>query len=112
MKRKGLISLLLFAVAVGSAATREELLSMVDSAYHEAVSGRLQQAVAVNMDGLAQTPADSAALRCEFYSCLLYCYHRLGDYTEALRYGELCLQYDEQHGMPEDLSASLILLKK
>ena len=52
MKRKGLISLLLFAVAVGSAATREELLSMVDSAYHEAVSGRLQQAVAVNMDGL------------------------------------------------------------
>lgn len=98
---------MLFAVAVSSAATREELLNMVDSAYATAIDGRIAEAISINRDGLAQTPEDSVALQCEFYSCLLYCYHRLGDYTEALRYGELCLQYDEQHGTQEDLSASL-----
>ena len=59
------------------------------------------------MDALALVPMDSMGWKCEFYSCLLYCYHRLGDYTEALRYGELCLQYDEQHGTQYDLSVSL-----
>ena len=98
---------MLFAVAVSSAATREELLNMVDSAYAAAIDGRIAEAISINRDGLAQTPEDSVALQCEFYSCLLYCYHRLGDYQEALRYGELCLLYDEQHGTQEDLSASL-----
>ena len=98
---------MLFAVAVSSAATREELLNMVDSAYTAAMDGRIAEAISINRDGLAQTPEDSVALQCEFYSCLLYCYHRLGDYQEALRYGELCLQYDEQHGTQEDLSVSL-----
>ena len=98
---------MLFAVAVSSAATREELLNMVDSAYAAAMDGRIAEAISINRDGLAQTPEDSVALQCEFYSCLLYCYHRLGDYQEALRYGELCLLYDEQHGTQEDLSASL-----
>ena len=46
-------------------------------------------------------------LRCEFYSCLLYCYHRLGDYEQALRYGELCLEYDERQDDKSNLSASL-----
>ena len=107
MKKNLLISLLLFAVAVSSAATREELLNMVDSAYAAAIDGRIAEAISINRDGLAQTPEDSVALQCEFYSCLLYCYHRLGDYQEALRYGELCLLYDEQHGTQEDLSVSL-----
>ena len=98
---------MLFAVAVSSAATREELLNMVDSAYAAAMDGRIAEAISINRDGLAQTPEDSMALQCEFYSCLLYCYHRLGDYQEALRYGELCLQYDEQYGTQEDLSVSL-----
>ena len=98
---------MLFAVAVSSAATREELLNLVDSAYAAAMDGRIAEAISINRDGLAQTPEDSVALQCEFYSCLLYCYHRLGDYQEALRYGELCLLYDEQHGTQEDLSASL-----
>ena len=98
---------MLFAVAVSSAATREELLNMVDSAYAAAIDGRIAEAISINRDGLAQTPEDSVALQCEFYSCLLYCYHRLGDYQEALRYGELCLLYDEQHGTQEDLSVSL-----
>ncbi len=98
---------MLFAVAVSSAATREELLNLVDSAYAVAMDGRIAEAISINRDGLAQTPEDSVALQCEFYSCLLYCYHRLGDYQEALRYGELCLLYDEQHGTQEDLSASL-----
>ena len=47
------------------------------------------------------------AIRCEFYSCLLYCYHRLGDYQQALYYGELCLAFDEQQGDPANISASL-----
>ena len=98
---------MLFAVAVSSAATREELLNMVDSAYATAMDGHIAEAISINRDGLAQTPEDSVALQCEFYSCLLYCYHRLGDYQEALRYGELCLLYDEQHGTQEDLSVSL-----
>lgn len=89
------------------AVTREEALAYVDSAYNEAVAGHLQQAVAANLDGLALVPTDSLAIRCEFYSCLLYCYHRLGDYEQALRYGELCLDYDERQGTQADLSASL-----
>lgn len=89
------------------AMTREEVDALVDSAYNAAMAGQLEQAISINMDALALVPMDSMGWKCEFYSCLLYCYHRLGDYTEALRYGELCLQYDEQHGTQEDLSASL-----
>lgn len=79
----------------------------VDSAYNAAMSGHIPEAICINEDGLALVPEDSAALRCEFYSCLLFCYHRLGDYSRALEYGELCLHYDEQYGEPADLSASL-----
>ena len=79
----------------------------VDSAYSLAVSGHLQEAVALNYEALEAVPEDSVATRCEFYSCLLYCFHRLGDYEQALRYGEMCLLYDEEHGTKADLSASL-----
>lgn len=93
--------------AWAKAQTSDELLLMVDSAYAEAMAGHLQEAIAINEEGLALVPADSLGLKCEFYSCLLYCYHRLGDYEQALRYGELCLNYDERFGAPSDLSASL-----
>ena len=83
------------------------LLQLVDSAYNVAMRGELQQAIRINNDGLALTPADSTELRCEFYSCLLYCYHRLGDYEKALYYGELCLNYDESTGDKANISASL-----
>ena len=63
--------------------------------------------MALNYEALEAVPEDSVATRCEFYSCLLYCFHRLGDYEQALRYGEMCLLYDEQHGTKADLSASL-----
>lgn len=90
-----------------SAQTSEELLRRVDSAYAEAMAGRLPEAVRINEEGLALVPADSMGLKCEFYSCLLYCYHRLGDYEQALHYGELCLNYDEAQGDKSNLSASL-----
>ncbi len=89
------------------AMTREEAFAMVDSAYVLAMSGNIQQAIALNNDGLAEVPEDSMAIRCEFYSCLLYCYHRLGDYQQALYYGEECLAFDEQDGDPANISASL-----
>ena len=89
------------------AQSSEALLLMVDSAYAEAMAGHLPEAIQINEQGLALVPADSVGLQCEFYSCLLYCYHRLGDYEQALHYGELCLSYDEVHGNPSDLSASL-----
>lgn len=79
----------------------------VDSAYSLAMQGHLQEAVALNYEALENIPEDSVSTRCEFYSCLLYCFHRLGDYEQALRYGELCLLYDEEHGTQGDLSASL-----
>ena len=107
MKKILTIWIAFLSVMAVSAMTREEVDAQVDSAYHAAMAGQLEQAISINMDALALVPMDSMGWKCEFYSCLLYCYHRLGDYTEALRYGELCLQYDEQHGMPEDLSASL-----
>jgi DNA-binding CsgD family transcriptional regulator len=86
---------------------REQSLALVDSAYALAMSGEYARAVAVNEDGLAALPEDSLDLRCEFWSCLLYCYHRLGDYERALAYGELCLDFDERQGDPVNLSASL-----
>lgn len=86
---------------------REEAYTMVDSAYALAMSGNIQQAIAVNNDGLSAVPEDSMAIRCEYYSCLLYCYHRLGDYQQALYYGEACLAFDEQDGDPANISASL-----
>lgn len=98
------ISLSVMAV---SAMTREEVDTRVDSAYNAAMAGQIEQAISINMDGLALVPEDSMSWRCEFYSCLLYCYHRLGDYQQALFYGEECLNYDEQFGEPQDLSASL-----
>ena len=98
---------MLLVAAWAKAQTSDELLLMVDSAYAEAMAGHLQEAIAINEEGLALVPADSLGLKCEFYSCLLYCYHRLGDYEQALRYGELCLNYDERFGAPSDLSASL-----
>lgn len=99
--------LAIFSVMAVHAVTREEVDVYVDSAYNAAMSGHLAEAIRINEDGLALVPDDSLALRCEFYSCLLYCYHRLGDYEQALKYGEMCLQYDEEQGTPEDLSASL-----
>lgn len=100
------ISLALEIPAQGQSVSADPML-YVDSAYSLAVSGHLQEAVALNYEALDAVPEDSVATRCEFYSCLLYCYHRLGDYEQALHYGELCLLYDEQHGTKEDLSASL-----
>ena len=87
--------------------TREEAFAVVDSAYALAMSGDIQQAIALNNDGLSAVPEDSMDIRCEFYSCLLYCYHRLGDYQQALSYGEACLAFDEQQGDPANISASL-----
>ena len=107
LKKYMFIVLALLSVVTASATMREEAYLMVDSAYALAMSGDVQRAVAINNDALSSVPEDSMDIRCEFYSCLLYCYHRLGEYEEALRYGELCLQYDEQSGTPEDLSASL-----
>ncbi len=97
----------MLASGLGRAQSGEELLQLVDSAYAEAMEGHLQEAIRINEDGLALVPPDSVGLQCEFYSCLLFCYHRLGDYEQALRYGELCLSYDEVHGDPSDISASL-----
>lgn len=102
-----LFSALFLTVGIHAALLREQCETLLDSAYYEAMAGRMQQAVAINLDGLQLVPDDSVALRCEFYSCLLYCYHRLGDYEQALHYGELCLEYDSQYGTQEDLSASL-----
>ena len=97
----------LFLSAFAVSAQNDGLIRLVDSAYSEAMSGRIAEAIRINEDGLAITPADSLELQCEFYSCLLYCYHRLGDYEKALYYGELCLDYDEAQGDPANISVSL-----
>ena len=97
----------LLITASGKAQTVDELMQLVDSAYSEAMNGRIPEAIRINEEGLAQVPADSLELQCEFYSCLLYCYHRLGDYEKALHYGELCLSYDESQGDPANISVSL-----
>ena len=97
----------LLITASGKAQTGDELMQLVDSAYSEAMHGRIPEAIRINEDGLALVPADSLELQCEFYSCLLYCYHRLGDYEKALYYGELCLSYDESQGDPANISVSL-----
>ena len=107
MKRIVIIGILIASVSSLRADLREQSLALVDSAYSLAVSGEYARAISLNEDGLNAVPEDSTALRCEFYSCLLYCYHRLGDYERALVYGERCLAYDEQQGTPQDLSASL-----
>lgn len=108
MWRKALVFILLiFATSAAQAQTSDELLQLVDSAYNEAMAGHLPEAIRINEEGLALVPPDSLGLQCEFYSCLLYCYHRLGDYEQALHYGELCLTYDEAQGEKSDLSASL-----
>ena len=107
LKRFILIVFAFFSVMATPAMTREEAFAMVDSAYALAMSGNIQQAIAVNNDGLSAVPEDSMDIRCEFYSCLLYCYHRLGDYQQALYYGEACLAFDEQDGDPSNISASL-----
>lgn len=93
--------------ASGKAQTGDELMQLVDSAYAEAMHGRIPEAIRINEVGLTLVPADSLELQCEFYSCLLYCYHRLGDYEKALYYGELCLSYDEAQGAPANISVSL-----
>ena len=97
----------LLITASGKAQTVDELMQLVDSAYSEAMHGRIPEAIRINEDGLALVPVDSLELQCEFYSCLLYCYHRLGDYEKALHYGELCLSYDESQGDPANISVSL-----
>ena len=106
MKKIFVVISLVFSVVVASA-ENDELMQLVDSAYSEAMHGRIPEAIRINEDGLALVPADSLELQCEFYSCLLYCYHRLGDYEKALHYGELCLSYDESQGDPANISVSL-----
>ena len=106
MKKLFLFIVLIFSVTIASA-QNDDLIQLVDSAYAEAMSGRIPEAIRINEDGLALVPADSLELQCEFYSCLLYCYHRLGDYEKALHYGELCLSYDESQGDPANISVSL-----
>lgn len=103
----GLTFSLALALPAWGQSVSDDPMLYVDSAYTLAMSGRLQEAVALNYEALEAVPEDSASTRCEFYSCLLYCFHRLGDYEQALRYGEMCLLYDEQHGTKADLSASL-----
>lgn len=106
MKNLYILILLVFSVSVANAQS-DDFIHLVDSAYAEAMSGRIPEAIRINENGLARVPADSLELQCEFYSCLLYCYHRLGDYEKALYYGELCLSYDEMQGDPANISVSL-----
>ena len=92
IRRNSLIALtfsLALAVPVQGKNVLPPPMECVDSAYSLAMSGHLQEALALGYEALETVPEDSAALRCEFYSCLLYCYHRLGDYEQALHYGEL-----------------------
>ena len=103
----GLIFSLALALPAQGQNVSDDPMLYVDSAYALAVAGHLQEAVALNLEALEAIPDDSLSTRCEFYSCLLYCYHRLGDYEQALHYGEMCLLYDEEQGTKEDLSASL-----
>lgn len=105
--KKAVVFIAVLLVLGAKAQTSDELLQWVDSAYAEAMAGHLPEAIQINEEGLALVPTDSVGLQCEFYSCLLFCYHRLGDYEKALHYGEMCLSYDEVHGDPSDLSASL-----
>lgn len=105
--RKLLTILCLLVALATSAQSSDDLLLLVDSAYAEAMAGRLPEAIRINEEGLSLVPPDSVGLQCEFYSCLLFCYHRLGDYEQALHYGELCLSYDEVQGDKSNLSASL-----
>ena len=98
----GLIFSLALALPAQGQNVSDDPMLYVDSAYTLAMSGHLQEAVALNHEALEAVPEDSASTRCEFYSCLLYCFHRLGDYEQALRYGEMCLLYDEQHGTKAD----------
>lgn len=107
MRKAFLFAGLLLTMMMASAQSSDELFQLVDSAYAEAMAGHIPEAIRINEEGLALVPADSVGLQCEFYSCLLFCYHRLGDYEQASYYGELCLSYDEVHGDPSDLSASL-----
>lgn len=107
MKKLFLLTIALCSVLPAMCLTRAEVETLVDSAYTLALGGAYAPAVGINEEGLRALPEDSVALRCEFYSCLLYCYHRLGDYEQALRYGELCLDFDEQQGDSANLSASL-----
>lgn len=108
MLRKAILfGALLLLSKLSVAQSSEGLLHLVDSAYSEAMAGHLPEAIHINEDGLALVPTDSIGLQCEFYSCLLFCYHRLGDYEQALHYGELCLSYDEAQGDKSNLSASL-----
>ena len=107
LKKLLIIVCAFFSVMATAAMTREEAFAVVDSAYALAMAGDIQQAIALNNDGLAAVPEDSMDIRCEFYSCLLYCYHRLGDYQQALYYGEACLAFDEQDGDAANISASL-----
>lgn len=107
MKRIVLAIAIVISLTTVQGQSSDELLSLVDSAYNEALACHLPEAIRINEEGLALVPTDSLALQCEFYSCLLYCYHRLGDYEQALHYGELCLTYDEAQGTKSDLSASL-----
>ena len=62
-------------VVVGTARAdlRSESMALVDSAYAQAMEGNLPQALLINNEGLQAVPEDSTAIRCEFYSCLLYC---------------------------------------
>lgn len=104
----GLCLVGLLCARTGYAETlREQCETLVDSAYNEAFTGHIPEAICINEDGLTLLPEDSMDLRCEFYSCLLYCYHRLGDYQQALYYGEACLSFDEEQGNPANISASL-----
>lgn len=107
--RKTIVVLVALLMPVGllRADLREQSLALVDSAYALAVAGDYARAMSINEEGIAALPEDSLDLRCEFWSCLLYCYHRLGDYQRALEYGELCLDYDEQQGDSANISASL-----
>ncbi len=107
MKRLLLIVLAFCVVLSGAAITQDEVGRWVDSAYTAAINGRYAEAIRINEEGISLVPPDSVAWLCEFYSCQLYCYHRLGDYDRALDYGQRCLAYDEQQGNAENLSASL-----
>lgn len=109
MKQLHIILLLLIAIIgnVGANPTSDELMVYLDSAYALATEGKVQEAIQVNEDALAMIPEDSVEQKCEFWSCLTICYHRIADYEKALYYGELCLAYDETQDNKVFLSSSL-----
>lgn len=102
-----LICMLMLGAGSTAWAATVDIDKELDLAYEAEDAGQYSKAIEILLPLVQQVPKDSTTLLSDILNSLSVDHLRLGQYDQAMEYGEQCLAIDEKEGNEENLSSSL-----